>query len=79
MIECSKKRGNQNRLIFQKCETVKMHVSCHKSYTREKNVVAAMKVSGSAVWKVVRLSKPIFEFKTKCLFCAEDAFEDFHS
>lgn len=69
LIECSKRRGDEKHSIFQKSESVNMHVACHKSYTREQNVTAAMKASGSGTRKV-RSDKPIFDFKTQCFFFA---------
>lgn len=76
LIECSKKRGDGKNILFQGRDTVKLHVSCRKSYTREKCVAAAMKARETQS-REKRSSAPIFVFKEKCLFCAEDASENF--
>lgn len=79
LLECSKKRRDGKDALFKTCDTVKLHVSCHKSYTREKNVAAAEKASGSGVARRVRSGQPAFNFKTTCFFCNTDASDDFIS
>ncbi|CAH1155651.1 unnamed protein product [Phaedon cochleariae] len=58
--------------------SVIIHVKCHKTYTRERSIIAAIRANTGETSGTVRRSNLLtFEWKTKCLFCAQDASEQF--
>ena len=75
-IESSNRRRDGKHSRLQGVSSVKVHVKCQKSYNKEHNIAAAL--SQHASCSAVRRSHvETFDFKNKCVLCAEDASDDF--
>jgi len=55
-----------------------VHNDCRSKYTHRRNIVAQQKLgeAGSSQHKRLRSSTPVFDFKTKCLFCCSEVVEN---
>lgn len=77
LIQCSKKRGDGKHERWLRGETVKLHMSCYKTYTREKCVAAAAMKASTSGLRQVRSGQLGFDFLTRCILCSDNADEAF--
>lgn len=57
---------------LQGLTSVCVHVACRKNYTRESTIKSVLHPSPKKAVKSLRSSQIPFNFKTHCLFCAEE-------
>ncbi|GLV41747.1 hypothetical protein CBL_12036 [Carabus blaptoides fortunei] len=68
--ESSIRRKDNKVNQLRPLDSVIMHVKCHKTYTRKRSIIAAIRVnSGQTSGTIRRSNLPAFEWKTMCIFC----------
>ena len=76
LIEHSIKRNDGKDSQLKGLKNVTVHEKCRRKYTRETVEQSPSKQSTSSESTLSNLS-PIFDFLHNCLFCADDASDDF--
>lgn len=82
LIKASKSRNDGKHIVLSGVESVVVHGSCRKRYTRSSTILAdlreATSSAPSASTSQLRSSRPKFDFETKCLFCTEVIDDEFY-
>lgn len=83
LIRASKNRKDGKHILLSGAKSVVVHATCRKRYTRSSSIIADLRQStpstSSASTSGLRSSQPLFNFKLKCLFCAETINEKFYA
>lgn len=79
LIKASKARNDKKYFRLQKFQSLDVHVNCHISYIREKNIIAAAKEASTSTSRKRRSGVEVrnFYFESLCLFCGEDASDSY--
>lgn len=80
LINSSEKRQDGKAALIVGLKNVRVHQNCRKLYTNEKSINAFLKRPRKIIPDPEdnpSLPPQSFNFKTKCLFCAEEITEDF--
>ena len=77
LIESSLKRNDGLHVLFQKADPLQVHEVCHKGYTRQTSIEAAIKKTGGVEMvedilpPTLRSTVPGFDISSQCIYCGE--------